>query len=356
MANPVDEMGDISLEEERLYNMDDDELEKAVLDEKQEAEEEEVAEQSEESEEEDSETPDGDDEDNPEEEDGEDSDTADDEEEEEDSEEAEEADEEQPESETKSEDTLKPVKANGMDIPVKSMDEVYQMASMGVNYKRKMEDIAPYRRAVSAMKEHGLTDQDIALLVDIKNKDKAAIAKVLQDSEVDPLDLETESNNYEVKVYGKDAKTLELQDIEKAISSDPEYATTANVVNNMWDQKSQETLADNPHMVQGLHNDIKNGIYEKVAPEAARLEFLDQGKRSKLEYYIEAGKFLSEQQNQAAELEKQNKVHKEKKVAKKRKAAATTKSKATNSKTEEPDYKDMSDEDYDKFYKEVMMS
>jgi hypothetical protein len=291
MSNPLEELGAMSPDEERLYMMDDDELEKA-------------------------------------------------------------------EAKTESEDTqtLRPVRADGMDIPVKSLDEVYQMASMGANYKKKMADIAPYRRAVSAMKEHNLTDQDLALLIDIKKGDKAAITKAIQDSNVDPLDLDTENNNYEAKVYGMDEKQQTLQDIEGAIANDPEYKTTVNVVNNMWDAESQRRLSENPQMIQGLHNDIKNGIYEKVAPEAARLEFLDNGSKSKLEYYVEAGRLLAEQQEKSAEVEKQNKVQQEKKIAKKRKAAATTKSKPTKTKTGEPDWVNMSDDEYDKFYKEVMMS
>jgi len=358
--NPLAEFGDMSPEEERAWMMEDDELEKASFEEKHasvdEEEEVEDTEQSDEAEEETEEDLDEDEDTDNESDDDEDSDTVDEETDTEDSEGADEPEEQtEVEEKTTTTETLRPVRADGMDIPVKSLDEVYQMASMGANYKKKMADIAPYRRMVSAAKEHGLTDADIGLLIDIKRGDEAAIAKVIQDSKIDTLSLD-ENVKYESKLYGEDEVTANLKEIEKSISNDPEYATTVKVVNNLWDKESQSKLAENPRMIQGLHNDIKNGIYEKVAPEAARLEFLDQGRKSKLEYYIEAGRILSEQQVKRAELEKANKVQREKSVSKKRRAAATTKSKATKQKTKEPDFVNMSDEEYDKFYKQVMMS
>jgi hypothetical protein len=360
----------ISPEEEKLWMMSDEELEKASFEEKNKQEEEEddeiedetdVTEQTDDLEDETDDNSDEDAESDNETDNDEVSDSIDDEVDNKDSEDSNEKldEEEKSNKSIKSEiteDSLKPVRANGMDIPVKSIDEVYQLASMGANYKKKMQDIAPFRRSVSAMKEHNLTDEDIALLIDIKKGDKDALAKVVKDSKIDAIDLDTEDVKYESKLYGDDEATSNLKDIEETISKDPEYKTTVNVVNNLWDSKSQEKLANNPDLIERLHYDVKNGIYEKVAPEATRLEFLDQGRKSKLEYYVDAGRLIAQEEQAKAEAEKKTKVANDKKVAKKRKAAATTKSKATKQKTEEPDFVNMSDDEYDKFYKEVMMS
>lgn len=363
MAEELD--ATMTLEEERLWRMDDEELEKQVFEEKNasinnDSEEDEV-EDMEQSTDDDEETDDSLDEEEDSEsdsEDDEDSDTADDADEEEDSEEdkAEEQPEESEKSESEKTESFKPVRADGMDIPVKSLDEVYQMASMGYNYKKKMADIAPYRRAVSAMKEHGLTDTDIALLVDIKKGDKGAIAQVMKDSKVDPLEFDASEHDYQAKVYGDDEQVSTLKEIEKEISSDPEYSKTVNVVNKLWDKESQKTLSERPELIKGLHQDIKDGIYEKVAPEAARLEFLDSGNKSKLEYYVQAAQAMAKQEQEKQKVLSERQVTQEKQVSKKRKAAATTKSKATRESRKEVDWVGMSDADYDKFYKEVMMS
>ena len=356
MPNDIDVQ--MTPEEERLWRMDDEELEKVAFEEKHGAasdeEEEEDTEQSDEPEDETEEEPDGEDDSENEPEDDEDSNTADDAEEEEDSK------EEQPTDKVKSEsentESLKPVRADGMDIPVKSLDEVYQMASMGYNYKKKMADIAPYRRAVSAMREHGLTDADIALLVDIKKGDKAAIAQVMKDGKVDPLEFDADAHEYHSKVYGEDEAISAIKEIESQISADPEYKTTVNVVNKLWDKESQKTLRERPELIKGLHEDIKQGIYEKIAPEAARLEFLDSGNKSKLEYYIQAAQLMAKQESEKQKILKEKQVKQEVQVSQKRKAAATTKSKATRETRKEADWVNMSDADYDKFYKEVMMS
>jgi hypothetical protein len=354
---------DISPEEENLWMMSDEELEKAAFEEKNSKDEEGLSdtEQPDDLEDETDDDSDENDESDNESDNDEDSDTTDDEVDDEDSKSNSEEldDEEQSDKSVEpevTENSLKPVRANGIDIPVRSIDEVYQLASMGANYKKKMKDIAPFRQSVSAMKEHNLTNEDIALLIDIKKGDKDALAKVIKDSKIDALDLDTENIKYEAKLYGDDETTSNLKDIEDVISKDPEYKTTVNVVNNLWDTKSQEKLASNPDLIERLHYDVKNGIYEKVSPEATRLEFLDQGRKSRLEYYIEAGKLIAQEEQAKAEAEKKTKEANEKKVAKKRKAAATTKSKATKQKTEELDFEKMSDEEYDKFYKEVMMS
>lgn len=355
MAEQLD--ATMTLEEEKLWRMDDEELEKQAFEEKHgSADEEEAENDTEQSKDAEEETEEELDEDTNSENDSEedkDSDTADDTEEED-------SDEEQPTTTDKSESektaSLKPVRADGMDIPVKSLDEVYQMASMGYNYKKKMADIAPYRRAVSAMKEHGLTDTDIALLVDIKKGDKGAIAQVLKDGKVDPLEFDASEHEYQAKIYGEDEQTSTLKEIEKQISADPEYTKTVNVVNKLWDRESQKILAERPELIKGLHQDIKDGIYEKVAPEAARLEFLDSGNKSKLEYYVQAAQMMAKQEQEKQKVLKERQVKQEVQVSQKRKAAATTKSKATRETTKEADWVNMSDSEYDKFYKEVMMS
>jgi len=364
MPNDIDVQ--MTPEEERLWRMDDEELEKVAFEEKhggaseneednnEEESEVEDTEQSDEPEDETEEEPDEEDDSENESEDDEDSNTADDTEEEEDSKKEQPTNTEKSESENT--ESLKPVRADGMDIPVKSLDEVYQMASMGYNYKKKMADIAPYRRAVSAMKEHGLTDTDIALLVDIKKGDKAAIAQVMKDGKVDPLEFDADEHEYQSKVYGEDDTIAAIKEIESQISADPEYKTTVNVVNKLWDKESQRALRERPELIKGLHEDIKQGIYEKIAPEAARLEFLDSGNKSKLEYYIQAAQLMAKQESEKQKILKDKQVKQEVKVSQKRKAAATTKSKATREARKETDWVNMSDADYDKFYKEVMMS
>lgn len=270
-------------------------------------------------------------------------------------------DEETEETETKETNTesepLRPVRANGVDIPVKSLDEVYQMASMGANYKQKMADIAPFRRSISAMKENGITESDINTFIDMKKGSKEALQSFVKGLGVDPLDIDTDADNSYVPTrHGLDEVQSEIQHIVEEISADPEYTTTQRVVDSEWDSESRKALAENPVMIKALHEEIKKGVYAKVAPEALRLELLDNGKKSKLEYYLAAEKLYYE-----AEMAKQTKSVEVKNVQKqqviqKKKAAASTSGRATTSKTTAPDFINMSDEEYEAFYNSVMKS
>ena len=268
-------------------------------------------------------------------------------------------DEETTEEETKESNTeseqLRPVKANGVEIPVKSIDEVYQMASMGANYKQKMADIAPFRRSISAMKENGISEADINTFIDMKKGNSEALQSFIKGLGVDPLDIDTDADsNYTPTQHGTDEVQSEIAEIVNQISADPEYETTQKVVDSDWDSESRKVLAENPAMIRGLHEEIKKGVYAKVAPEALRMEILDNGKRSKLEYYLAAEKLYYEAEaNKQSEVKEQKTVQNQKTVQKKR-AAAPTRSKATSSKTTEPDFINMSDEEYEEFYNSVM--
>ena len=250
----------------------------------------------------------------------------------------------------------KPIRANGMDIPVKSYEELTKFAQMGFNYAKKMNDIAPYRKTISAIKEYGLTDTDIGLLIDAKKGNKEAITQLLKDTKIDPMDLNIEDSQYQKKTYGDDEVTINLKEIEAEISKDQEYSQTYDIISNQWDNKSRQEMFNNPSMIKGLHEDVKSGVYTKVAPEAARLKVLDNNQKSELEYYIMAGKMLfntNKSTQNSNKLKKPTVVRNEKIISKKR-AAAPTKSKATVKVTETPDYWNMSNEQLEKIHNELI--
>lgn len=252
---------------------------------------------------------------------------------------------------------LRPVKANGGEIPVKSIDEVYQLASMGANYKKKMADIAPFRKAVSAMKENGVSEADLDLLIDAKKGNKEAIAKIVKDSGIDLLELEETKPDYVAPGYGQDVKTQEITDVIESIQNDTEYSMTERIIGTDWDDSSRDEIRQNPVIIEQLHQDVKSGMYAKVAPEALRLELLDNGRKPKIEYYKQAGATVIQQmqaeQPSTPQVQEPVKTTPKPENVQRKKAAAATKSKSTNQVTDEPDWENMSDAEYDTFYKEM---
>lgn len=238
------------------------------------------------------------------------------------------------------------IKANDKEFDL-SLDELKALAPKAMDYTKKMQEIAPWRKTISALKEQGLGETDVNLMIDVLKGDKNAIAEVLKRTGVDALELDDAKETYVPNQYGKDENTQRIDDIISQISSDEEFKVTSEVVDNQWDSKSRTAMAQNPDMILGLHADIKNGVYDKVSPIALKLKALDGGRLSDVEYYIEAGKQYYAKVETAPAKQTETKE-----MAPRRKAAAPTKT--MSGKRDVVDYLNDSDEEFDEWYKSTM--
>jgi len=106
------------------------------------------------------------------------------------------------------EDLIKPLKANGKEIPLKSHNELIQLAQQGANYTRKMQALAPHRKALMMLENNQLLDpEQLGFLIDLKRRDPAAIQKLLKESEVNPLDIDVEAES----TYKGGSHTITIQ-------------------------------------------------------------------------------------------------------------------------------------------------
>jgi hypothetical protein len=242
--------------------------------------------------------------------------------------------------------------------------------AQAMDYTKKTQELKPWRTQISALKDNNISPEDINLMIDVLKGDKDAISSLLKKTGVDALELDTDGSEYTPKEYGKSEKELDIQEVIHSINRDPEYKITEHVIGDQWDEKSRNTLVDNPEYIKGLHIDIKNGTFDKVSPMAMKLKVMDGGRKSDIEYYLEAGgqyvntmKANAAQEKQTAEeaavkTEKIKQVtqHQEKQKvikseASKRKAAAPTNKSA--GKKGVVDYLDDSDEAFDEWYKNM---
>lgn len=271
------------------------------------------------------------------------------------------------------------VKANGTEFEFTD-EELMQLAPKAMNYTQKMQEIAPWRKTISALKDNDIGEDDINLMIDVLKGNKEAITEVVKKAGLDTMDIDTENNSYERKQYGRSETELAIEDVVNTIAKDPEYKITQHVVDSQWDSNSRQKLAENPDMISGLHDDIKSGVFDQVSPMAMKMKVLDGAKKSDIDYYIEAGsqyyrdkqvreqtETLVLQESKAAEdkLLQEKKVVEDvkkrevkqttvKKAANKRKAAAPTRKAA--GKKDVIDYLDDSDEKFDDWYKKLEAS
>ena len=187
---------------------------------------------------------------------------------------------------------LPALKASGKEIPIQSLEELYTLASAGFDYTKKTQKLAKHKKAVSMMEENGISERDLSLFIEAKQGNKDALAALVKEAGLDPLDIEEPAGEYVPGAYIPDDKQLMLKEIEEEISMDPEYDITVKVVNEMMDPISQEKMAQDPIMIKLLHEDIKNGVYDNVAVQAEKLKVIDGGKQADIDYYIQAARMM----------------------------------------------------------------
>lgn len=349
---------DIGMDEDRLYNMSMEELERMVNsgDLEQPNEDSDVEEEAEESDETEEEV-DEPDTDVDEESEG---DEPDDNPEDTDDEEADQPTDESTDEDDKSKPQVSETykfKAVGTEVDF-TLDELKELASKGLDYTKKMQEIVPWKKQIAMMKEHKVSQDDINLLIDLKKGNVDAILSLMKENGIDPIDVDMDKVSYKPNDYSTSDSQLQLRETVARLASDKEvYARTERVVDVEWDAMSRSKLLADPNMIEGLHNDIKSGLYDKVMPLAFKAKALDGGRKTDLDYYVEAGMQYTEQAkqqvNQHNEVKRKSRQEDIDVNSQRRKAASLPKSRASKKKDVINYLDEIPDEDYSKWLKKV---
>ena len=251
-----------------------------------------------------------------------------------------------------------PFKANGKEMKVESIDDARQLMQMGANYNKKMATLKPHLKVVKTLEKAGIGEEDLNYLLDLKNRNPEAIKKLLKDSDIDPLDIDTSSDlNYTPNKYSVTDKEVELDNILSEIQDTDSFNKTIDVIGNKWDEKSKQVLVDQPQVIKVINEHVSNGIYDKIMSVVERERVLGRlSGLSDIEAYKQVGDALNAQgafNGQPSSTESQqnvkattNKV--DPRVASKKKAASATRSKPTVKKQNDFNPLSMSDEEFEK--------
>lgn len=160
----------------------------------------------------------------------------------------------------------KPFKANGKDFQVLDPNDAISLMQKGTDYVKKMTEIKPLRRIGKLLEENKLSEDDLAYLIDLKNKKPEAIAKLLKDSEVDLYGFDVEQGNDYAPVAPvvnevDDALQSTLDDLQ---ANSATFSQTIAVVGQQWDVSSRETVAQHPQLLRVLDAQVANGTFAKI--------------------------------------------------------------------------------------------
>ena len=171
----------------------------------------------------------------------------------------------------------KSFKANGREMQVRTTEEVIQLMQMGANYNKKMAAIKQQLPYLKMLEKNNLLDEkELSFLIDLKEKKPEAIAKLLQDSEIDLYDFDTEqlSNGYAPTNRAVSPKEIEVEEVLASIADSPQYTRTVTTLGTEWDETSRDKLVNQPHLIKAINEHMESGLFDTIQTEVDRLRVL----------------------------------------------------------------------------------
>ncbi len=254
---------------------------------------------------------------------------------------------------------LKPLNANGREIAIESIDELYRIAEEGIKYKQMYDDYKEDIGLIEALKENDVSEDEINLLIDAKSGKKEAISTLLKKLGVDnPMDIEESEGEYTPQNHRVPVSDIELKKfVEEAQSTDPvAYTKFTNFVAKELDDESKREIFSDMSLLRELYDNVRNGLMEAVAPIFMKKKLLNDSRRA-IDIYAESVKEYIEKIKAQKERQIEEEAEKKKQKAKKIKKASIGKSANTTSQPEDVndiDFMSLSDEEFEKYYRQIV--
>ena len=186
-----------------------------------------------------------------------------------------------------------PIKANGKDITIDSVDDAIKLIQMGANYYKKVEQLKPAQKIVSMLEKAQLLDESkLSFAIDLLNKDPAAIQSLVGDMDISDV-LDEKHNGYTPKDHTVSDIQLNLDNAISDVASTPTGHITLKVLGEQWDQASRQIVVSNPSIIGLINQHVADGTFDTVTREVEKRRMLGQIPQGLND--IEAYKFVGDQ-------------------------------------------------------------
>ena len=169
-------------------------------------------------------------------------------------------------------DKIMGFKAAGKNVVLKSVDDAVQLMQLGTHYTKKMQALQPNLKLLRMLENNQLLDEGkLSFLIDISRKDPAAIQKMVRESGVDPMDIDTsvEPEYRAGKHKVTDAEMVFTSTLEE-VASEPVGKNLIVEINRSWDKASKDELFKDPTILRHLKAQKSNGIFDQISTEIDR--------------------------------------------------------------------------------------
>ena len=159
-----------------------------------------------------------------------------------------------------------PFRANGVDIKVDDPEDIVRLMQMGANYQKKMAQLKPHLKIIKMLENNDLLKPgQLNNLIDVFKKDPKAIAKLVKESTLDPLDIDKDApSDYEPNDYSVSDGEIELDQVLEDIKDTDTFNRTINVLTKSWDTASKQTISEHPDIIRIINLHMANGVFDKV--------------------------------------------------------------------------------------------
>ena len=192
---------------------------------------------------------------------------------------------------------MKPFKANGKEIKLDNPEEAVKLMQMGANYTKKLQALQPNLKVVKMLENNGLLDEGkLNYLIDLSNKNPEAIQKLIKDSGIDPLDIDTTQDpKYTPGNHNVSDTQINFEQTLDDVYSSPKGSELVKEISDDWDQTSKDAIYKDPQILSHLNDQKTNGIYDQISGEVEKQKLLGNLKGvSFLQSYFQVGKALQE--------------------------------------------------------------
>lgn len=170
---------------------------------------------------------------------------------------------------------LAPFRANGRDVTVANAEEAIQLMQMGANYHKKMTGLKKHQKQIKMLENNDLLDEGkLSFAIDLMKKDKGAIAKLLKEANIDPLDLDESSTDYVPNDHSVSDNVLSLNEVLDDIRETPSFNETIDVVSKRWDESSRQALVSNPKHIKVINDMIGSGAFKHITDVVEQQQML----------------------------------------------------------------------------------
>ena len=184
------------------------------------------------------------------------------------------ADDNDDKSENKDEDKVefKPIEFEiaGQKIILKTEEELRAMLSRGAESLSKQDNSLGLEKTI--IEQGKITAEDLKLLVDAKNGDPKAIAKLAANSKIDILEVEADDADKYVPTF----EPVVISDTEKVareIASDTAHAEVFTRIASGLPNDFKQAIMSNAGDLKTFSEHIKSGLAQQIIPEAMKLVY-----------------------------------------------------------------------------------